>query len=101
MAREMSKLKIVDERRQREIEKMCAESDELKQLQAHIRHAYLNKERAAQSTETQYRRQQDLEQDAAIDATYLKIKEDNDTNHRSHVAQKTSDLVGNKQFIQD
>ena len=61
LAREMSKLKIVDERRQREIEKMCAESDELKQLQAHIRHAYLNKERAAQSTETQYRRQQDLE----------------------------------------
>lgn len=30
LAREMSKLKIVDERRQREIEKMCAESDELK-----------------------------------------------------------------------
>ncbi len=96
----MSKLKIVDERRQREIEKMCGESDELKQLQAHIRHAYLNKERAAQSTENQYRKQQELEQDAAIDATYLRIKEQQDRAHRDHLAEKTSNLVDNKQFIQ-
>jgi len=47
LAREMSKMKIQDEKRQREIEKICAESDELKELQAKIRHAYLNKERAA------------------------------------------------------
>ena len=47
LAREMSKMKITDEKRQREIEKICAESDELKELQAKIRHAYLNKERAA------------------------------------------------------
>lgn len=33
LAREMQKLKVVDEKKQREIEKACAESDELKELQ--------------------------------------------------------------------
>jgi hypothetical protein len=75
LAREMSKMKITDEKRQREVEKICGESDELKELQARIRHAYLNKERAAQQTETQFRKQVDLEQDAHIDAHYLKTKE--------------------------
>ena len=75
LARELSKMKIDDDKRQREMEKICAESDELKELQAKIRHAYLNKERAAQSTENQFRQQADLECDAAIDATYLKMKE--------------------------
>ena len=51
----MSKMKIQDEKRQREIEKICAESDELKELQARIRNAYLNKERAAQVVEGQFR----------------------------------------------
>ena len=55
LAREMQKLKVVDEKKQREIEKACAESDELKELQQKIRSAYLNKERAAQMTENQYR----------------------------------------------
>jgi hypothetical protein len=57
LAREMSKMKITDEKRQREIEKICAESDELKELQAKIRAAYLNKERSAQATEKQFRAQ--------------------------------------------
>ena len=75
LAREMSKMKISDEKRQREVEKICGESDELKELQARIRHAYLNKERAAQQTEGQFRKQVELEQDAHIDAHYLKNKE--------------------------
>ena len=32
LAREMSKMKIGDEKRQREVEKICGESDELKEL---------------------------------------------------------------------
>ena len=32
LAQEMSKMKIVDERKKREIEKICMESDELKEL---------------------------------------------------------------------
>jgi len=53
-------MKIVDEKRKREIEKICSESEELKELQNKIKSAYLNKERSAQITEHQYRRQIDL-----------------------------------------
>ncbi len=57
LAREMARLKIEDERRKKEIERICAQSDELKQLQNKIMAAYQNKERAAQITEKQYRQQ--------------------------------------------
>jgi len=62
-------------RRKREIEKLCSESEELKELQAKIRAAYLNKERSQQMTEKQYRVQTEIEQDAQIDITMLKNKE--------------------------
>lgn len=60
LAQEMSKMSIQDERKRREIQKICAESDELKELQAKIKAAYLNKERTAQIAESQFRSQQDL-----------------------------------------
>lgn len=46
LARQLAGQKITDERRKREIEKLCGDSDELKELQAKIRAAYLNKERS-------------------------------------------------------
>lgn len=60
LARQLASQKITDERRRREIEKLCGESDELKELQAKIKAAYLNKERSQQMTENQYRRQVEL-----------------------------------------
>jgi hypothetical protein len=45
-------MKITDERKRREIQKICTESDELKELQAKIKAAYLNKERTAQIAES-------------------------------------------------
>ena len=46
LARQLAQQKVHDERRKREIEKLCGESDELKELQAKIKAAYLNKERS-------------------------------------------------------
>jgi hypothetical protein len=46
LARQLAGHKITDERRKREIEKLCGESDELRELQAKIKAAYLNKERS-------------------------------------------------------
>jgi len=43
----MARIKIVDEKKKREIEKIVMESDELKELQQKIKAAYLNKERLA------------------------------------------------------
>lgn len=60
LAREMAKMKIADEKRMREVEKICEQSDELKELQAKIKAAYLNKERAAQVTENQFRQQVEI-----------------------------------------
>jgi len=60
LAKEMARMKIVDEKKKREIEKICAESDELKELQAKIKSAYLNKERSAQISEHQFRQQVNL-----------------------------------------
>lgn len=57
LAREMAKMKMEKEKQSREIEKICAESPELRELQNKIKNAYLNKERATQVTETQYRKQ--------------------------------------------
>ena len=59
-------MKIDDEKKRREIEKVCAESDELKELQSKIRSAYLNKERSAQIAEGQFRKQQELVSKIAI-----------------------------------
>lgn len=57
LAREMARMKMENEKKQREIEKICAESPELRELQNKIKSAYLNKERATQVTENQYRKQ--------------------------------------------
>ena len=60
LARQLANQKITDERRKREIEKLCGESDELRELQAKIKAAYLNKERSQQMTEKQYRVQTEI-----------------------------------------
>ena len=60
LAREMARMKMEKEKNNREIEKICAESPELRELQNKIKSAYLNKERATQVTETQYRKQAEV-----------------------------------------
>lgn len=51
LAKELARMRIADERKNKEIAKICAESDEIKELQARINAAYLNKERGSQITE--------------------------------------------------
>lgn len=60
LAREMAKMKMEKEKNQRELEKICQESPELRELQNKIKSAYLNKERATQVTESQYRKQAEV-----------------------------------------
>ena len=56
MAKELQRLKLERESKQREIEKICAESEEIRQLKEKIKAAYINKERTAQIAEGQIRR---------------------------------------------
>ena len=60
LAKQMASNKVDTEKKKREISKICHESEELKELQQKIRLAYLNKERSAQITEDQYRKQINL-----------------------------------------
>lgn len=67
----MARMKITNERTSKEVAKICEESDEIKELQAKIKQAYLNKERVGQMAERQYRQTQEMEQDARIDKAML------------------------------
>lgn len=60
MARELQKMKLDNDARTREVEKICAESDEIRQLKDKIKAAYISKERAAQISETQIRKLDDI-----------------------------------------
>jgi len=60
LAKELQRQKVEKERQRRELEKICEESDELKELKEKIRLAYLNKERSAQLAEKQYRKQNEI-----------------------------------------
>ena len=93
LAKEMARLKIVDQTKRREVEKICSESEELKELQLKIKAAYLNKERAAQITEHQYRRQEDLERNAKIEIEMLRTKEVQDAMARQKQVQQNEKLL--------
>ncbi len=60
LAKELQRQKVEKERQRREIEKICEDSDELKELKEKIRLAYLNKERSAQLAEQQFRKQKEV-----------------------------------------
>jgi hypothetical protein len=47
LAREMHRLKVSNQKASVEVNRICAESDELKEIQDRIKAAYLNKERSA------------------------------------------------------
>ena len=100
LAREMARMRIDDERRKRELNKICAESDELKELQNKIKAAYLNKERSQQMTEHQYRQQIEIEEDAAIDMQMLRDKEIGDIRNREEMQKKLEERQQNKRNIQ-
>jgi len=60
LAKELHRQKVEKERSRKEIEKICEESEELRELKERIRIAYVNKERAAQLAEQQLRKQQEM-----------------------------------------
>ena len=60
LAREMARTKMEQEKKQREIAKICQGSEELRELMNKINSAYLSKERSAQMVENQYRKQQEV-----------------------------------------
>ncbi|CAK66714.1 unnamed protein product (macronuclear) [Paramecium tetraurelia] len=71
LARELQKRKVEEEKRRREIERICAESEEIKLLKQKVQTAYVTKERTQQLAEQQLRRIQELKQESEIEAAIL------------------------------
>ncbi len=71
----MANMKITTVRNEKEIDKICSESEEIKALREKINNAYLNKERIGQMAEKQYRQQKEVEDDALMDVAMLRQKE--------------------------
>lgn len=67
LAQELDRRKLDEERQARELQRICAESDELKQLEQQLKLAYINKERAAQQQERLLLQRLELERDQAIE----------------------------------
>lgn len=60
IAKELQRQKGQEEAQRRQIEKILAESDEIRQFKSKIKAAYLNKERSAQIADHQLRRLEDI-----------------------------------------
>jgi len=71
MAKELQRVKLQDESKRREIEKICNESEELRVLKEKIKSAYVNKERSAQIAESQVRKIDEIKRDAIVDDIML------------------------------
>ena len=47
LGRELVKVRVQDERKQKDIERVCAQSEEIKEMQRRVKAALTNKERCA------------------------------------------------------
>lgn len=75
LAQELHRRKKENTIREKQIEKVVGESDEIRQLKEKIKQAYTNKERAAQIAEKQTRRLNELQEEAYMDEYLVKQKE--------------------------
>lgn len=67
LAMEIERRRALEERKEREIQRICNESEELKHLEERLKVAYMNKERAAQHAERLKRDSQEAIRNQAID----------------------------------
>ena len=88
------------ERRKRDVQKICEDSDELKELKEKIRMAYLNKERSAQLAEEQYRKQRELDEEAEVEAKIIINTKDEERRERELKQREIQARVNNKRLIQ-
>ena len=69
LAAELQKRALDREREKREVQRICAESEELRDLKQKLMTAYINKERTAQIQEIQSRREEGIYYETIIEKT--------------------------------
>ena len=75
LAAELQKRALDREREKREVQRICAESEELRDLKQKLMTAYINKERTAQIQEIQARREENVYREAMIEKNMLQSAE--------------------------
>jgi hypothetical protein len=75
LAAELQRRKLAQEREQREVQRIVADSEELRDLRQKLQQANVNKQRTAQLQEVQWRREQDVVREALIEKQMLKQAE--------------------------
>ena len=99
IAKVISNDKVVHTRKQVEVQRICAESDELKALKAKIEAAYLNKERAGQMAESQFRAQRQIQDETQFERQQLLLKEEQDRLNKMKMAQAKVAALQNKEVV--
>ena len=100
LAAELQKRALDREREKREVQRICAESEELRDLKQKLMTAYINKERTAQIQEIQSRREEDVYREAMIEKNMLKTAENQLKVQAQIEERKRQDRLKSKEVLQ-
>ena len=101
LARELQRRKNNEERDRREIQRVCGESEELRELQQRLQMAYINKERTAQIRETHHIREQDAIEDVVLDQHMMQKRKAELVQEARFQEQKRIAAIENKNVMKD
>ncbi len=90
----------VKERREREIQRICESSEELRELESMLKVAYVNKERAVQQAERETLRQIELTREKAIETQMEYDRQRAEVDMATRELSKRVEAVASKQSIQ-
>lgn len=100
LAQELKRRNLDREREKREYQRICAESEEIRDLKQKLQAAYTNKERTAQLQETQVRREIDVVNEARLERAMLENAERELQRVAQAEARKKQDRLRSKEVLQ-
>jgi len=100
LAQELKRRNIEREREKREYQRICAESEEIRDLKQKLQAAYTNKERTAQLQETQVRREMDVVNEARLERAMLENAERELQRVAEAEARKKQERLRSKEVLQ-
>jgi hypothetical protein len=99
LAKELQRIKLENESKARAIEKICAESDELRGIKEKLKSAYVSKERAAQIAETHIRKLDELKTEAEVEDLVLQHSQKQEELERQKEYERSMIQLGRKEVL--
>ncbi|OQS01722.1 meiosis-specific nuclear structural protein 1 [Achlya hypogyna] len=101
IARALEEERRVAERREREIQRICESSEELRELESMLKVAYVNKERAVQQAERETLQQIEKSREKAIETQMEYDRQRAEVDMAAKEIARRADAVASKQSIQE